>query len=233
MAARAALTAAFAVLLVIGLVLAWRGSRPSATARAHDILDQRLARGDLSAEEHAQRSSVLGKRPAAKTPGRPRGAIALVAVGLAGLLLTAAVGTNPADRRYHSNGERIYRSSTSESGDPISYQTGSRVAAMHRLACATCHRRDGNGGRVAIMPFGTIDVPDITWPELTEFHHDDEEPPHPPYREETLKQAITRGFNPAGKPLDPLMPRWRMSDRDLDDLIDYLKTLGVDRDDQS
>lgn len=48
---------------------------------------------------------------------------------------------------------------------------------------------------------------------------------HPPYTEETLKRAIAQGVNPADEPLAWPMPCWRMSDEDLVDLIDYLKTL--------
>ncbi len=53
--------------------------------------------------------------------------------------------------------------------------------------------------------------------------HDGEE--HPPYTDATIKQAITDGLNPAGDPLDHTMPRWQMSERDLDDLLEFLKTL--------
>ncbi len=53
----------------------------------------------------------------------------------------------------------------------------------------------------------------------------DEHEEHPPYTEETLKSAITRGINPAGDPLDEAMPRWRMSGQDLDDLVVFIKTL--------
>jgi len=31
--------------------------------------------------------------------------------------------------------------------------------------------------------------------------------------------------NPAGDPLDPAMPRWRMSDRDIQDLIEFLESV--------
>lgn len=48
---------------------------------------------------------------------------------------------------------------------------------------------------------------------------------HPPYTEETLKRAITRGLDPAGEPLDDLMPRWSISEADLNDLVAFLKTL--------
>jgi hypothetical protein len=38
------------------------------------------------------------------------------------------------------------------------------------------------------------------------------------------KRAITEGVDPAGEPLDLTMPRWQMSERDLDDLLEFLKT---------
>ena len=62
--------------------------------------------------------------------------------------------------------------------------------------------------------------------EVKILHSDrDEHEEHPPYTEETLKSAITKGINPAGEPLDEEMPRWRMSEQDLDDLVDFIKTL--------
>jgi len=81
------------------------------------------------------------------------------------------------------------------------------------------------------MMMTSFNTPDITWHNLTEAAGHEEEPgekeheEHPPYTEETLKTAITRGINPAGEPLGELMPRWRMSERDLDDLVEFIKTL--------
>ena len=80
------------------------------------------------------------------------------------------------------------------------------------------------------MMMWSFDTPDITWGNLTEEHHEDEpgeneHEEHPPYTEETLKRAIAKGLDPAGEPLDEAMPRWRMSERDLDDLVEFIKTL--------
>ena len=130
--------------------------------------------------------------------------------------------------RYGSNGERIYFTAESSSGQSITYSGSIRM--MHSVACANCHGPDGKGGRVSMM-MSYFDVPDITWGKLTqEEHHEevsgkDEHEEHPPYTEETLKSAITRGINPAGEPLDEEMPRWRMSEQDLDDLVEFIKTL--------
>jgi cytochrome c oxidase subunit 2 len=43
--------------------------------------------------------------------------------------------------------------------------------------------------------------------------------------EALIKRAIPEGLGPAGRPLDRIMPRWQLSNRDPDDLVDYLKTL--------
>ena len=81
------------------------------------------------------------------------------------------------------------------------------------------------------MMMSSFNVPDITWDKLTqEEHHEedsgkDEHEEHPPYTEETLKSAIIRGINPAGEAFDEEMPRWRMSGQDLDDLVEFIKTL--------
>jgi mono/diheme cytochrome c family protein len=90
---------------------------------------------------------------------------------------------------------------------------------MMRTTCANCHGSQGHGGRVTVM-MQTFEVPNITWAELTEEHMD-----HPPYTEETLKQAITQGIEPNGESLEYPMPRWQMSDRDLNDLVSFMKTL--------
>ena len=87
------------------------------------------------------------------------------------------------------------------------------------LACVNCHGPQGQGGRIAVM-IQTVDVPNITWPNLTAHDMD-----HPPYTEETLKRAITQGLDPAGNPLEYPMLRWNMSEQDFNDLVSFIKTL--------
>ncbi len=130
--------------------------------------------------------------------------------------------------KYSSNGERIYFTAESSSGEPITSAGGIRM--MHPIACVNCHGPEGRGGRVSMM-MAYFDAPNITWDNLTqEEHHEEkangeEHEEHPPYTEETLKRAITRGIDPASEPLDELMPRWRMWELDLDDLVEFIKTL--------
>ena len=74
---------------------------------------------------------------------------------------------------------------------------------------------------------GTAIPEDIRYAVLTgkEREKGGEEMDHPPFTDATIKQAVIKGFDPAGKPLDWTMPRWQMSDGDFNDLLAYLKTL--------
>jgi cytochrome c oxidase subunit 2 len=120
-----------------------------------------------------------------------------------------------------SNGQRIYFYSTSDYGDRVTYTGGPGMMMQGPLACVTCHGADGHGGRVNFM-MQSYDIPNITWPELTGPDPDME---HPPYTEETLKQVITQGIDPGGSLLEYPMPRWQMSEQDLNDLVNFIKTL--------
>ena len=137
----------------------------------------------------------------------------VLAVFLSAFLLVLSGCITP----FRSNGERIYRTATSSSGQPIIPERF--FMPMMRAACANCHGPQGHGGNTFIMMY-RYDVPDITWPELTGPHED-----HQPFTEETVKQAITQGIDPAGNPLEYPMPRWQISPQDLDDLVGFLKTL--------
>ncbi|MHB1293701.1 MAG: c-type cytochrome [Anaerolineae bacterium] len=133
----------------------------------------------------------------------------------------------PGSESYASNGERIYWSATSERDTPIVPERAGGMMMMRQdLACVDCHGMDGRGGDVR---FGMhlVEVPDIRYEVLTgESMEHDEEEEHPPYTDSTIRRAITEGVDPAGKPLDWPMPRWRILDADLDDLIEYLKQLS-------
>ncbi len=130
---------------------------------------------------------------------------------------------------FASNGERIYFTATSEKGTPIK-----ATGMMHEMnhVCADCHGADGRG-RTFNMMMGTITAPDIRYNTLTgaDHHHEgggsghDDGDEHSPYTDETIKRAITMGMNPAGDVMNTAMPRWEMSDEDLDDLIDFLRKL--------
>lgn len=158
-----------------------------------------------------------------------RGFILLgLSVLLAGCVPFGWPGRSPGfGRRFRSNGEQIYFTATSQRGTPISsdMRMGMGMMGSGMIACVNCHGPDGRGGRVRMM-MSTFVAPDIRYKTLTaeKMEHGGGEE-HPPYTDETIKRAITQGVDPAGNPLEWPMPRWRMSDDDLNDLLDYLKSL--------
>jgi ABC-type branched-subunit amino acid transport system substrate-binding protein len=95
------------------------------------------------------------------------------------------------------------------------------------VPCGGCHGRDGKGN-----PEGGISPSDLTWTALTRPYgvtHPGGRT-HQPYDAKLLKRAIALGLDPAGTALHVAMPRFRMSLKDMDDLISYLRQLGTGTD---
>ena len=157
---------------------------------------------------------------------------------------------------FDSNGQQIYFTSTSASGQPItsvmgdntgSYSTpgpayGPTTGMMGRgmmgrtwgdtggksghigMACVSCHGPDGRGGRYLGM--GTVQTPDIRYTTLTAQRNAGEDGhAHESYTDDLIKRAITQGLEADGEPLNFYMPRWSMSEQDLEELLAFLKTL--------
>ena len=134
-------------------------------------------------------------------------------------------GMVPFTGDFASNGERIFFTGTSATGPTISTEMpGMHRMPSGRMACANCHGSDGRGGTVRMM-MSSFDAPDIRYSALTEGEHAETEADHPPYTDEDIKRAVTEGIDPAGEPLEWIMPRWNMTDAQLNDLIAFLQTL--------
>ena len=123
---------------------------------------------------------------------------------------------------YRSNGEQIYFTATSQRGTPIVSDMGMGMMGRGMMTCASYHGSDGRGRRVWMM-MRVFETPDIRYESLISGEHGEEEAV--PYTDEDIKRTITQGIEPDGEPLDWPMPRWTMSDEDLDDLLEFLKTL--------
>ena len=160
-------------------------------------------------------------------------AVVLILIGLGGLLFFTydspgnlkPIWGSDLKTSFQSNGERMYYTGYNDRGQQIGKSLGPMWLYMHGGSCVDCHGMNGHGGVPVMM--GEAIPTDITYEALTSEHeakHDKEEE-HPPYTDESIKTAIRDGINPAGKLLDSTMPRWQMSDSDLDDLLEYLKTL--------
>lgn len=138
---------------------------------------------------------------------------------------------------YSSNGERIYFTASNESGERIPYSGGPAFGGMMmgtQATCASCHGSDGRGGD-HWMHMELMDAPDIRLEallgeaeehgEAADDHDDDHADAHEGYDLETFEKAVVFGQHPDGDPLDNDMPRWRLSEKDLRDLFDFLMTL--------
>ena len=92
------------------------------------------------------------------------------------------------------------------------------------LPCANCHGADGRG-----KPDGSGSPTDIRWEALTRpdgvRYATGRE--HPPYTEPLLERAIATGVDPAGAKLHVAMPRYRMTESDMEDLVAYLLRIGA------
>lgn len=130
--------------------------------------------------------------------------------------------------KFSSNGEAIYYTGFNLKGEQIPISDGPHWLYMHGGSCIDCHGMDGKGGIVPMMCYK--ETPSITYHDLTEEEHEvheGEEEVHPSYTDETIKKAIIDGIEPDGEELDPCMPKWRMSDEDLNGVIEYLKSLSL------
>jgi cytochrome c oxidase subunit 2 len=147
-------------------------------------------------------------------------------------------GTAWAPGSFSSNGERIYFTSTSDSGTSITYSGGPDMGMMMtggKLACVSCHGTDA-GGRRHPMGMLHMDAPDIRWSALTGHLHEEQGEKaeesgheaghhHDEYSLADFRNAVQNGRHPDGDKLGRSMPRWQMSDTDLEELMNYLKSL--------
>jgi hypothetical protein len=127
-----------------------------------------------------------------------------------------------------SAGERIYSEGLLASGKfiPATIHGDIKITG-DQVICASCHRKSGMGTLE-----GQQVVPAVTGDMLFKpLRLPTDKPPLPPalrpaYTKATLKQALTKGIDANGKALDPFMPRYEISDEELDSLIAYLNTLS-------
>ncbi|HET8772989.1 MAG TPA: ABC transporter substrate-binding protein [Thermoanaerobaculia bacterium] len=120
-------------------------------------------------------------------------------------------------------GRNIYRHGESPSGREITAIVGQGDAAevpAGALACGNCHGVEGRG-----VPEGSIEPADIRAASLATYLVDRGRR-RPRYDDALLARALRQGRDSGDRPLSPVMPRYRMDDRDLADLLAYLRRLG-------
>jgi len=129
-------------------------------------------------------------------------------------------------------GRRIYMDGMLPSGEPLTAEVIRDVRVVgDQVICGKCHRRSGLGaseGQEVVPPvvgeilFNPLQLPTSKPPE----------PPvlRPAYTRASLVAAIRDGVGADGEPLNVLMPRYPLSDDDMESLIRYLESLNLEPD---
>lgn len=130
-------------------------------------------------------------------------------------------------------GQRLYREGRRASGEPLTAVGAAQTRLAGKdAACSTCHRRSGYGtseGRYTIRP---ITGPALLGQQTVAVHSPRMKAQlgvrvRPPYGEASLARAIRGGLDAAGEPLDPVMPRYALSDEEMKALTAYLFSLSA------
>lgn len=108
-----------------------------------------------------------------------------------------------------ANGRSIFQTGRNLAGTQITAQS---TPMFNR--CSACHRADGSGGKH--LAGGEVSADLRHQALVTDQHH--------PYDLALLERAIATGIDNDGEKLDPVMPRWRLSQRDLHDVAEYVLT---------
>lgn len=130
----------------------------------------------------------------------------------------------PADPEAAERGRRIFLNGQGRD-EIVAVLPGDLEIPGATLTCGGCHGRRGEG-----RPEGGVSPSKLAWHLLTR-PYEVETPAgrrHGPYTERSLKRAITMGFDPAGNELQSAMPRYRMSQRDMADLLHFLRNLDAE-----
>lgn len=125
---------------------------------------------------------------------------------------------------FVEEGERLYFTGVSSSGEQIAAVGGHHHMQMHGGSCVTCHGANKEGG-VRMWPRFWVVAPALTAEALSKQHDDGHS--HATYDSSSLKSAIKNGLAPDGETLHETMPRWQMSEASMNALTEYLLK-GVD-----
>lgn len=127
------------------------------------------------------------------------------------LILIFASGCTATESQTQSlaNGRSIFQTGLDANGVQIFAQH----PPLYRT-CAACHRANGSGG--VHLPGAAISA-DLRHTALITDQKI-------PYTQALLERAISTGIDNTGQPLNPVMPRWKLTPRDLHDVADYVLT---------
>ena len=138
-----------------------------------------------------------------------------------------------ADGSAQKLGRRLYRDGLLPSGRPVRATVQGDVALDGtQSTCASCHGRSGLGtsevgGVVSPVREAYLYAPRAWRPSRLPDTEKLGPRPRPAYTDASLARAIRTGFDPTGRPLDTLMPRFDIDKRGMRLLIRYLRSLSA------
>jgi len=136
-------------------------------------------------------------------------------------------------------GRRIYQDGIDDSGKLLRGESAAKIVFQGtQAACIRCHRKSGLGtseGNNVVTPItGAYLFPEAvetdanatakTTVELRALSRSGI--PRDSYTPETFARSLREGVNKSGKAMDPLMPRYELTERELAGLTEYLKSLS-------
>lgn len=122
---------------------------------------------------------------------------------------TASTASPTSQTASIENGRSIFQTGKDSNGLQI---TAKPPALM--TSCAACHRANGSGG--LHLPGGVVSA-DLRYKSLVSSQTQ-------PYTVPLLERAISTGIDDDGQALNPVMPHWQLSARDLHDVATYVLT---------
>jgi ABC-type branched-subunit amino acid transport system substrate-binding protein len=124
-------------------------------------------------------------------------------------------------------GKAFYLRGESASGQEITALMGDVDVPASTLTCAGCHGSRGEG-----KTEGGVTAGALVWSNLTKSygHVHDNARKHGAFSETSFIRALTSGVDPAGNQLAVAMPKYRMPQQEMADLIAYLKRIDTDLD---
>lgn len=96
-------------------------------------------------------------------------------------------------------------------------------ASLYQISCSACHGQDRAGSTFEVDG-QTIKVPSLTWDDLNKMYSEHADRGTVP---EQLVLAVTKGQDESGDEMGAMMPRWSLSQGQVDSLIQFIQTEGT------
>ena len=122
-------------------------------------------------------------------------------------------------------GRQIYQKGESPSGREIVAEIGGSSVAASVMPCTNCHGPDGRGSTE-----GGVTPTSLRWADLSRPYEvaSPSGRRHTGYDRQSFRIALAAGRDPGGNRIGEAMPRFRISEPDLDDLLAWLRRIGED-----